>query len=109
MSLTTNNINQNELQLAAERLHVLTNRPLSHNGNSSYCYTGWMVILPIFIGRDGTFSFENYERMWKSKAYTKYLSQLLKLAFLPQLFVLLLVTPLHISCRSYPESGQIYV
>ena len=45
----------------------------------------------------------------KAKLTLKYLSQLLKLAFLPQLFVLLLVTPLHISCRSYPESGQISV
>ena len=31
---------------------------------------GWLFYLS-FIGRDGSFSFENYERMMKSKAYRK--------------------------------------
>ena len=32
---------------------------------------GWLFYLS-FIGRDGNFSLENYERMWTSKAYKKY-------------------------------------
>ena len=31
---------------------------------------GWLFYLS-FIGRDGSFSFENYERMMKSKAYIR--------------------------------------
>ena len=53
--------------------------------------------------------FNNGSSFKNNKLILKYLSQLLKSAFLPQLFVLLLDTLLHISCRSYPESGQISV
>ncbi len=51
---------------------------------------GWLFYLS-FIGRDGSFSFENYERMMKSKAYIRK------------------VTHLPISCLSFLENGPIYV
>ena len=42
---------------------------------------GWLFYLS-FIGRDGTFSFENYERMWKSKAYIKIFITTFKISIL---------------------------
>ena len=74
MSLTTNNINQNELRKLAARegytFFGLTVPYLIMVTALIAIPVGWLFYLS-FIGRDGTFSFENYERMWKSKAYIK--------------------------------------
>jgi len=42
---------------------------------------GWLFYLS-FIGRDGTLSLENYERMWKSKAYIKIFITTFKISIL---------------------------
>ena len=85
MSLTTNNINQNELRKLAARegytFFVLTVPYLIMVTALIAIPVGWLFYLS-FIGRDGTFSFENYERMWKSKAYIKIFITTFKISIL---------------------------
>ena len=44
---------------------------------------GWLFYLS-FIGRDGSLSFENYERMMKSKAYIRIFLTTFKISILQQ-------------------------
>ena len=85
MSLTSNNINQNELRKLAARegytFFVLTVPYLVMVTALIAIPVGWLFYLS-FIGRDGTFSFENYERMWKSKAYIKIFITTFKISIL---------------------------
>ena len=85
MSLTTNNINQNELRKLAARegytFFGLTVPYLIMVTALIAIPVGWLFYLS-FIGRDGTFSFENYERMWKSKAYIKIFITTFKISIL---------------------------
>ena len=85
MSLTTNNINQNELRKLAARegytFFGLTVPYLILVIALIAIPVGWLFYLS-FIGRDGTFSFENYERMWKSKAYIKIFITTFKISIL---------------------------
>ena len=85
MSLTTNNINQNELRKLASRegytFFGLTVPYLIMVIALIAIPVGWLFYLS-FIGRDGTFSFENYERMWKSKAYIKIFITTFKISIL---------------------------
>jgi ABC-type spermidine/putrescine transport system permease subunit I len=85
MSLTTNNINQNELRKLAARegytFFGLTVPYLIMVAALIAIPVGWLFYLS-FIGRDGTFSFENYERMWKSKAYIKIFITTFKISIL---------------------------
>ena len=85
MSLTTNNINQNELRKLAARegytFFGLTVPYLIMATALIAIPVGWLFYLS-FIGRDGTFSFENYERMWKSKAYIKIFITTFKISIL---------------------------
>ena len=85
MSLTTNNINQNELRKLAARegytFFGLTVPYLIMVIALIAIPVGWLFYLS-FIGRDGTFSFENYERMWKSKAYIKIFITTFKISIL---------------------------
>ena len=62
---------------------------------------GAMIIIPIgwlfflsFIGRDGSFSFENYERMLNSRAYFRIFMTTFKISMLTTLFCALLGYPL---------------
>ena len=62
---------------------------------------GAMIIIPIgwlfflsFIGRDGSFSFENYERMINSKAYLRIFLTTFKISLLTTFFCILLGYPL---------------
>ena len=62
---------------------------------------GAMIIIPIgwlfflsFIGRDGSFSFENYERMVNSKAYLRIFLTTFKISLLTTFFCILLGYPL---------------
>ena len=85
MSLTTNNINQNELRkLAAREGYTFFGLPVPYLIMVTALIAipvGWLFYLS-FIGRDGTFSFENYERMWKSKAYIKIFITTFKISIL---------------------------
>ena len=85
MSLTSNNINQNELRKLAARegytFFGLTVPYLVKVTALIAIPVGWLFYLS-FIGRDGTFSFENYERMWKSKAYIKIFITTFKISIL---------------------------
>ena len=85
MSLTTNNINQNELRKLAARegytFFGLTVPYLIMVIALIAIPVGWLFYLS-FIGRDGTLSFENYERMWKSKAYIKIFITTFKISIL---------------------------
>ena len=62
---------------------------------------GAMIIIPIgwlfflsFLGRDGSFSFENYERMINSKAYLRIFLTTFKISLLTTFFCILLGYPL---------------
>ena len=54
---------------------------------------GWLFYLS-FIGRDGNFSLENYERMWTSKAYIKIFITTFKISILTTIFCIVLGYPL---------------
>jgi len=54
---------------------------------------GWLFFLS-FIGRDGSFSFENYERMLNSRAYLRIFMTTFKISMLTTLFCALLGYPL---------------
>ena len=54
---------------------------------------GWLLYMS-FIGRDGTLSFENYERMIKSKAYLRIFITTFKISILTTLICALLGYPL---------------
>ena len=85
MSLTSNNINQNELRkLAAREGYTFLGLTVPYLIMVTALIAipvGWLFYLS-FIGRDGTFSFENYERMWKSKAYIKIFITTFKISIL---------------------------
>jgi len=85
MSLTSNNINQNELRkLAAKEGYTFFGLTVPYLVMVTALIAipvGWLFYLS-FIGRDGTFSFENYERMWKSKAYIKIFITTFKISIL---------------------------
>ena len=74
MSLIADNVNQKELQrLAARESYTFFGLTLPYLVMVAALIAipvGWLFYLS-FIGRDGTLSLENYERMWKSKAYIK--------------------------------------
>ena len=53
---------------------------------------GWLLFMS-FIGRDGTLSFENYERMIKSKAYLRIFITTFKISILTTLICALLGYP----------------
>jgi putative spermidine/putrescine transport system permease protein/spermidine/putrescine transport system permease protein len=54
---------------------------------------GWLFYMS-FIGRDGSYSFENYQRMLKSKAYIRIFITTFKISFLTTLICALLGYPL---------------
>jgi len=54
---------------------------------------GWLFYLS-FIGRDGNFSLENYERMWTIKAYIKIFITTFKINILTTIFCIVLGYPL---------------
>ncbi len=54
---------------------------------------GWLFYLS-FIGRDGTFSFENYERMTKSRAYIRIFITTFKISILTTLICVVIGYPL---------------
>ena len=54
---------------------------------------GWLFFMS-FIGRDGSFSIENYERMLKSKSYIRIFITTFKISFLTTLICALLGYPL---------------
>ena len=54
---------------------------------------GWLFYMS-FIGRDGSFSIENYERMLKSKSYIRIFITTFKISFLTTLICALLGYPL---------------
>ena len=74
MSLIADNVNQKELRrLAARESYTFFGHTLPYLVMVAALIAipvGWLFYLS-FIGRDGTLSLENYERMWKSKAYIK--------------------------------------
>ena len=74
MNLISDNVNQKELRrLAAKEGYTFFGLTLPYLVLVIALIAipvGWLFYLS-FIGRDGTLSLENYERMWKSKAYIK--------------------------------------
>ena len=74
MNSISNNINQEDLKRLAAREGLtffgLTLPYLIMVIALIAIPVGWLFYLS-FIGRDETLSLENYERMWKSKAYIK--------------------------------------
>ena len=74
MNLIADNVNQKELRrLAAREGYTFFGLTLPYLVMVMALIAipvGWLFYLS-FIGRDGTLSLENYERMWKSKAYIK--------------------------------------
>ena len=54
---------------------------------------GWLFYLS-FIGRDGTFSFENYTRMLESKAYLRIFITTFKISILTTMLCAMLGYPL---------------
>ena len=74
MDLISDNVNQKELRrLAAKEGYTFFGLTLPYLVMVAALIAipvGWLFYLS-FIGRDGTLSLENYERMWKSKAYIK--------------------------------------
>jgi ABC-type spermidine/putrescine transport system permease subunit I len=85
MNSTSNNINQEELKRLAAREGLtffgLTLPYLIMVIALIAIPVGWLFYLS-FVGRDGTLSLENYERMWKSKAYIKIFITTFKISIL---------------------------
>ena len=85
MNLVSDNINQKELRrLAASDSYTFFGLTLPYLLMVIALIAipvGWLFYLS-FIGRDGTLSLENYERMWKSKAYIKIFITTFKISIL---------------------------
>ena len=85
MSLIADNVNQKELRsLAARESYTFFGLTLPYLVMVAALIAipvGWLFYLS-FIGRDGTLSLENYERMWKSKAYIKIFITTFKISIL---------------------------
>lgn len=85
MNSISNNINQEELKRLAARERLtffgLTLPYLIMVIALIVIPVGWLFYLS-FVGRDGTLSLENYERMWKSKAYIKIFITTFKISIL---------------------------
>ena len=85
MNLVLDNINQKELRrLAASDSYTFFGLTLPYLLMVIALIAipvGWLFYLS-FIGRDGTLSLENYERMWKSKAYIKIFITTFKISIL---------------------------
>ena len=85
MNSISNNINQEDLKRLAAREGLtffgLTLPYLIMVIALIAIPVGWLFYLS-FIGRDGTLSLENYERMWKSKAYIKIFITTFKISIL---------------------------
>ena len=69
---------------------------------------GWLFYLS-FIGQDGSLSFENYERMMKSKAYIRIFLTTFKISILTTIICAAIGILLHILCHSFRENGPTYV
>ena len=85
MAALEQNINQAGLTQLARREHFtffgLTLPYLVLVGAMIIIPIGWLFFLS-FIGRDGSFSFENYERMMNSKAYIRIFITTFKISIL---------------------------
>ena len=97
MAALEQNINQAGLTQLARREHFtffgLTLPYLVLVGAMIIIPIGWLFFLS-FIGRDGSFSFENYERMLNSKAYIRIFITTFKISILTTIFCALLGYPL---------------
>ena len=97
MSALETNVNQAALTQLSRREHYtffgLTLPYLVLVGAMIIIPIGWLFFLS-FIGRDGQFSFENYERMINSKAYIRIFLTTFKISILTTFFCALLGYPL---------------
>lgn len=97
MAVLDQNINEASLHRLAKRESYtflgLTMPYLVLVGAMIIIPIGWLFFLS-FIGRDGSFSFENYERMLNSRAYFRIFMTTFKISMLTTLFCALLGYPL---------------
>ena len=97
MAVLDQNINEASLHRLAKRESYtflgLTMPYLVLVGAMIIIPIGWLFFLS-FIGRDGSFSFENYERMLNSRAYFRIFVTTFKISMLTTLFCALLGYPL---------------
>lgn len=97
MAVLDQNINEASLHQLAKRENYtflgLTMPYLVLVGAMIIIPIGWLFFLS-FIGRDGSFSFENYERMLNSRAYFRIFMTTFKISMLTTLFCALLGYPL---------------
>jgi ABC-type spermidine/putrescine transport system permease subunit I len=97
MAVLDQNINEASLHRLAKRENYtflgLTMPYLVLVGAMIIIPIGWLFFLS-FIGRDGSFSFENYERMLNSRAYFRIFITTFKISMLTTLFCALLGYPL---------------
>jgi len=97
MAVLDQNINEASLHRLAKRENYtflgLTMPYLILVGAMIIIPIGWLFFLS-FIGRDGSFSFENYERMLNSRAYFRIFMTTFKISMLTTLFCALLGYPL---------------
>jgi len=97
MAVLDQNINEASLHRLAKRENYtflgLTMPYLVLVGTMIIIPIGWLFFLS-FIGRDGSFSFENYERMLNSRAYFRIFMTTFKISMLTTLFCALLGYPL---------------
>lgn len=97
MAVLDQNINEASLHRLAKRENYtflgLTMPYLVLVGTMIIIPIGWLFFLS-FIGRDGSFSFENYERMLNSRAYLRIFMTTFKISMLTTLFCALLGYPL---------------
>ena len=97
MAVLDQNLNQAALTQLARREHYtffgLTLPYLVLVGAMIIIPIGWLFFLS-FVGRDGSFSFENYERMINSKAYIRIFLTTFKISILTTFFCALLGYPL---------------
>lgn len=97
MAVLDQNINEGSLRRLAKRENYtflgLTMPYLVLVGAMIIIPIGWLFFLS-FIGRDGSFSFENYERMLNSRAYFRIFMTTFKISMLTTLFCALLGYPL---------------
>ncbi|MEK9620694.1 MAG: ABC transporter permease [Alphaproteobacteria bacterium] len=97
MAVLDQNINEASLHRLAKRENYtflgLTMPYLVLVGAMIIIPIGWLFFLS-FIGRDGSFSFENYERMLNSRAYFRIFMTTFKISMLTTLFCALLGYPL---------------
>ena len=97
MAVLDQNINEASLRRLAKRENYtflgLTMPYLVLVGAMIIIPIGWLFFLS-FIGRDGSFSFENYERMLNSRAYLRIFMTTFKISMLTTLFCALLGYPL---------------